>query len=270
LFLINTKKDLPNPKAEEFTKFMSIRKRRSYLETIASLNTRLLWPDISVSYSQKVFEVHDFYLRLLPNYVVKYIGIPTYDYLAGLRANTLLSRSIILIDQGLSNRNFFGWNSENFEELLTNLIKISSTKGFTLYIKPHPTHLQFRKNYSKLLHNKTQIIDDAQLESVIAKTPIIIGFFSTLLLPLAALPHTTLITLENHPAGKLDVSKSFIDAGVAHPVYSLEELPWALEHIELLHQQQLPNKKKFEEEWLYKFDGKAGERLRDILLSDEL
>ncbi|MDX5481750.1 MAG: hypothetical protein LPK07_08710, partial [Hymenobacteraceae bacterium] len=113
-------------------------------------------------------------------------------------------------------------------------------------------------------------INDEQLLSLAPTVPIVLGFYSTYLMPFAALPHTTLITYENHPAGRLNVSKSFIDAGVAHPIYDLEELHEVLPRIEEIHRKQLPNKAKFTEDWLYKFDGKSGERLRDILLSDDL
>ncbi|GAA4442034.1 hypothetical protein GCM10023188_41250 [Pontibacter saemangeumensis] len=89
-------------------------------------------------------------------------------------------------------------------------------------------------------------------------------------MPFAAFAHTTVVTYEDHPAGNFLVSKPFTEAGVAQPIYDLEELHSILQNLKALHQKQLPHKAKFTEEWMYKFDGKAGERLRDILLSDAL
>ncbi|MDX5423409.1 MAG: hypothetical protein LPK14_14225, partial [Hymenobacteraceae bacterium] len=157
----------------------------------------------------------------------------------------------------------------NYKQCLLQISKIVASHGYHLYVKPHPTQESFYKEYL-VDHVAASIIDFDELHEKLAGNNIVIGFFSTLLLPLTALPHTTVLTLENHPAGRLNVSKSFIDAGVAHPIYDLEELHEVLPRIEEIHRKQLPNKAKFTEDWLYKFDWKSGERLRDILLSDDL
>jgi hypothetical protein len=268
LFLNETQKTLPEAEATLFKQFYKLRKKHSYPETIAKLNTPILWPDESITYSRKVFDVHKHSIKLSDNYPIHYIGIPSFDHLANINQTVSPQKNILFLDQGLSNRGYFGWTKQAFIQLLKQLENSALQAGFKLYIKPHPTHPDF-KQYGKYLKHSI-IIDDSELTRLIPDSNVILGFFSTLMLPLAAMQHTTLITLENHPIGKLDVSKSWIDAGVAHPVYSLEDLAWALKNIELLHQRQLPNKKQFEQDWLYKFDGKAGERLRTILLSDEL
>ncbi|NEM98260.1 polysialyltransferase family glycosyltransferase [Pontibacter burrus] len=272
LFLLKTLKNLPEPEKSFLSNYIKLRRRSTFHTVKQKVLSELRLPSAYISYSPKVFSVHQHFDNLRPDFSVHYIGVPMYDELANHIHNVepvSKSNNILLVDQGLANRNLLGWNKNSYKQFLKNLSNYCQSAGFTLSIKFHPSDTNAIRNYD-LGNLPANVIDDAQLAQILPHTPVIIGFFSTLLLPLAALPHTTLITLENHPIGKLDVSKSFVDAGVAHPVYSLDELPAVLGNIEQLHQQQLPNKKKFEEEWLYKFDGKAGERLRDILLNDEL
>ncbi|MBJ6119338.1 hypothetical protein JAO76_14100 [Pontibacter sp. BT310] len=273
LFLLNTLRKLPEPEKSFLKDYTRLRRKSTYHTIKQKVISELRLPNAYISYSPKVFSVHQHFDKIRTDHVVHFIGVPLYDELANTiyKADSLISqsKSIVLIDQGLANRNLLGWRIDSYKQFLKELNHYCHLSGFTLHIKFHPSDINAVSDYN-LNKISVKIIDDTQLKQLLPHTPVIIGFFSTLLLPLAAMSHTTLITLENHPAGKLDVSKSFVDAGVAHPVYSLDELPEALNNIEQLHQQQLPNKKKFEQDWLYKFDGKAGERLRDILLSNEL
>lgn len=273
LFLLNTLKKLPEPKKSFLSNYIKLRRKSTFHTIKQKVHSELRLPSAYISYSPKIFSVHQHFDRLHSDYSVHYIGVPMYDELANLSRDIDLTSSkfknILFVDQGLANRNLLGWDKDSYRQFLKDLSKYCHSAGFTLSIKFHPSDINAIRDYD-LARLPFHVIDDTQIKQLLPHTPVIIGFFSTLLLPLAAMPHTTLITLENHPIGKLGVSKSFVEAGVAHPVYSLDELPTVLENIEQLHQQQLPNKKKFEEKWLYKFDGKAGERLRDILLSDEL
>ncbi|MBB6610836.1 hypothetical protein H7F15_07295 [Pontibacter sp. Tf4] len=241
------------------------RSQSSFVELASSIKTLDRIAQNYISFSAGVFKIHKIVDHLPPDHPVRYIGIPYYDKLASV-TQLAVQRAIIFIDQPLAEHHLLGWTPAYKVDFAERLKHITQLLNYKVYIKPHPLQDITIWQYSKNI----ELIDDSRLQDIVGSIPIVLGFYSTYLLPLAAMPHTTLITLENHPAGRLDVSKSFIDAGVAHPVYSLDELPVALENIDQLHQQQLPHKKKFEEEWLYKFDGKAGERLRDILLSDEL
>ncbi|MEJ8756233.1 polysialyltransferase family glycosyltransferase [Pontibacter sp. H259] len=266
LFLLNTLKALPETESNFLKNYIKIRKKNSIWDTYKLIISPLRLTDAFICFSEKTYAVHQAIDHLPPNYPVHYIGIPFFDHLTFIKPRESIQKTILFIDQGLAIPRLFGWNKQNFKEFQDGLVLICAKYGHLLKIKLHPRQNPQDWETSGIV----SVVTDEQLPQIIAETNIVLGFTSTLLLPLAALEHITLLTLENHPAGKLDVSKSFIDAGVAHPIYSLDELPWALENIEALHKKQLPNKRQFEEDWLYEFDGKAGERLRDILLSYEL
>jgi hypothetical protein len=266
LFLKNSIRQFSEEDAAFAKEYISVRHRKNYLETFKIVKSLKRIADCYISFSPKVYEVHEQHDHLTRSQRVHFIGIPYFDELATVK-QTVPERAILFIDQPLAEKNLLQWSLAYKKAFVEELATIARQHNYKLYVKPHPQQdiapwQDIRKDVS--------IINDEELLQLSGSIPIVIGFYSTYLMPFAAMPHTTLITLENHPAGNLNVSKSFVNAGVAHPVYSLAELPEALHNIAHLHQQQLPDKKKFEQDWLYKFDGKAGERLRDILLSDEL
>ncbi|NDK55126.1 polysialyltransferase family glycosyltransferase [Pontibacter fetidus] len=265
LFLRNSIRKFGKEDAAFAKSYISVRGKHNYFQTFKLIASPKRTADCYISFSPKVYQVHQQYDHLPSNQKVHFIGVPYFDKLAKVKSSTP-ERSILFIDQPLAEKQLLQWSLDYKSDFAKALATKAQQHNYKLYVKLHPKQDGFIwKSIST-----TEIIDDAKLEEKCGSIPIVLGFYSTYLMPLAAMPHTTLITLENHPIGKLDVSKSWIDAAVAHPIYSLDELPWALENIEVLHQKQLPNKKQFAEDWLYKFDGKAGERLRDILLSDEL
>ncbi|MEJ8803033.1 hypothetical protein [Pontibacter sp. H249] len=269
IFLRNSIKDLSKEELFFFSAFYNIRSKNDFINTFKIIDSPLRTANIYISFSSKTFDVHKYYDHLSNNKKVHFIGIPSYDHLVDLKPKTKAKSQILFIDQGLVTRRFFGWTEAIYKHFIVQFNKICSIHGYQLLVKLHPIQPETDIKLWSSLSN-ARIIENEDLMLQLPFTRLIVGFSSTYLLPLAALEYTTLITLENHPAGKLDVSKSFIDAGVAHPVYKLEELHQILPNIAQFHQQQLPNKAKFTEEWMYKFDGKSGERLRNILLSNEL
>jgi hypothetical protein len=266
LFLKNSIQQFSEEDAAFAKAYISVRGRQNYLETFKLIASPKRLADCYITFSPKVYEVHQQHDHLSASQKVHFIGIPYFDELAKVKP-TIPERAILFIDQPLAEKHLLQWSPEYKDAFVKELTTIARRHNYKLYVKPHPK--QDLAPWQDISEEVT-IVNDAQLLELSGSIPIVLGFYSTYLMPFAAFENTTLITLENHPAGKLDVSKSFMDAGVAHPVYSLDELPKALDNIEQLYQQQLPNKKKFEQDWLYKFDGKAGERLRDILLSNEL
>ncbi len=224
-------------------------------------------PTAYLAISKKTFEFHQTAGNLAHDKPYSTIGIPTFDKLAHLKPAPALQSNVLFIDQGLATMGLLGWTPKNHAHFLEEFASSCKSRGYVLHIKPHPR--QAASTWAILRrHSHVKIVSDEELKEILPYTRLIVGFMSTYLLPLAAMPHTALITLENHPTGRLDVSKSFIDAGVVHPVYDVDELNQGLDQIAELNRQQRPNKATFTEEWLYKFDGKAGERLREILLRD--
>ncbi|WP_187263194.1 polysialyltransferase family glycosyltransferase [Pontibacter beigongshangensis] len=270
IFLRNTARELPEPFSDFLREFIKIRSQYSYLDTFKKLKTPLRTADFYISFCPKTHSVHEHYDYLLAQQKVYFTGIPYFDRLATVTAAPQPEvKSLLFVDQGLAHRELFGWNRHYYKQLVQQVIEQAARLDYHIYLKPHPEQSPWEQGLWPSYYNTT-VIDNDHLLKLLPKVSLVMGFFSTYLLPLVAMKHTTVLTLENHPAGRLDVSKSFIDAGVAYPLYNMQDLEWALQHIDELHQQQLPHKAKFTEDWLYKFDGKSGERLRDILLQDEL
>ncbi|MCC9168863.1 polysialyltransferase family glycosyltransferase [Pontibacter harenae] len=265
-FLNKSIKELPEE--EEFIRsYIEVRRNHNYLDSFKRFPTDKRVADTYISFSPKVFETHQKHDYLPQEHRVYFIGVPYFDAFHYSQALSI-QKAILFIDQPLAEHRLLNWTPAYKEAFVRQLVKMCSLHNYRLYIKPHP--IQNVKPWLEQNAKETTLLTNEQLLASCKSFPIIMGFYSTYLMPFAALEHTTLLTYENHPAGNFLVSKPFVDAGVAHPVYDLNELHEILPNIEKLHQKQLPNKKKFEEDWLYKFDGKAGARLRDILLSDNL
>lgn len=266
LFLLNSIKRFPIADAAFIKEFIRIRRKYNFLDTAVRIKSPKRQAAFYISFSERVFHTHQQYDVLSEQQKVFYIGIPYFDKLASVIPAAPI-RAVLLIDQPLVEHGLLHWKEGKKRQFIQGLTQVCSKNHFKLYVKPHPDQniLLWQQSQSTV-----ELINDDQLLAIAPSIPLILGFYSTLLMPFAAFAHTAVVTYENHPIGRIDVSKSFIEAGVAHPIYDLEELHNILQHVETLHQKQLPKKAKFTEEWMYKFDGKAGERLRDILLSDEL
>lgn len=265
LFLIRSKKLLPPAEATFYNSYIKIRATNNWLETFKRTVSPFRLPSAYIVFNERALNVYKHYDKYPQDTKIHKIGIPIFDGYYKVRKNHLQSNNIILIDQGLAERGLYGWTEPYYHSFLQQLKLIAQTHGYQLHVKPHPK----QNNLGLIQKLNIPIVTDESILELLSKTSVIAGFASTFLLPLIAQKYLTLFTLENHPAGSLNVSKPFIEAGVAEPIYSLNELDNLLLKIEELHQKQLPNKAKFTEEWMYKFDGRAGERLRDILLSSE-
>ncbi len=267
LFLNNTITSASPENAAFLKQFISIRKENSAFTTFQKLKSPKRFADTYISFSPKIFEVHRKHDGLPIDQEVHYIGVPYFDQLARVQVTCIAAKAVLFIDQPLAEQGLLQWDMAYKQQFVQALTQICSHQGYVLYVKCHPR--QDPTPWEKAQeHALCKLLENNQIAALAPAIPLVLGFYSTYLMPFAAMAHTTLITYENHPAGKLDVSKPFTDAGVAHPVYNMEQLQASFSMTERLHQQQLPNKAKFTKEWLYKFDGKAGERLRAILLRD--
>ncbi|MFT2010071.1 polysialyltransferase family glycosyltransferase [Pontibacter sp. 13R65] len=265
LFLNRTIRHSTPEDAAFLRTFISTRRKYNFLVTFKKIKDPKRLADYYISFSSKVFEIHRTHESLTSDQKVHFIGVPYFDKLAGM-VEAQKKRNIIFIDQPLAENQLLGWTKESKEQFAKEFIRMCQQANYNLFIKPHPLQdLSMWQEQAK--KNKITLITDGQLKASLPFTPVIIGFYSTYLMPLAAMRHTTLLTLENHPAGPFNVSKPFVEAGVSHPVYLLEELPQLLSEIDIIHQKQINNKNTFANDWLYIFDGKSGDRLKAILLS---
>lgn len=268
MFLNNTIKCSSHENAVFLKQFIETRRKYNSLDTFRNFKSPKRFAGKYISFSPNIFKIHQEHDALPADQKVHFIGIPYFDHFANLQP-VKITRVILVIDQPLAEQGLLKWDVKAKNEFVEKLTQICKKLDFKLYVKPHP-----KQNLSLWIEAEQKglckIINDVELEKIAPTVPVVLGFYSTLLMPFAAFQHTTLVTYENHPAGDFLVSRPFVEAGVAQPIYELEELHGILQDVEALHQKQLPHKAKFTEEWMYKFDGKAGDRLRDILLSDDL
>ncbi|WP_196265979.1 glycosyltransferase family 52 [Pontibacter rufus] len=269
LFLLNSIKKF-SPEDAAFVKhFISIRRTHTFAATARKITSPKRQARFHISFSPNIFAVHQHNDILPPDQKVYFTGVPYFDHLAHVKATPTTSRAILLIDQPLAEHGLLKWDKKYKADFVHILTRICRQYNYKLYVKPHPRQdLEIWRQAQQL--SLCYMIDDKQLGELTPTIPLVLGFYSTYLMPFASFKHTTLITYENHPAGGFLVSRPFVEAGVAHPIYDLQELHAILPDIAQLHQQQLPNKIKFTEAWMYKFDGKSGERLREILLRNDL
>ena len=258
---------LLKPENSAFAKeFVQVRSKYNYLDTFRRIKSDKRLADYYIGFSPKIFE--SFKAHEAPYFggSVKYIGIPYFDKLAALTP-AAPGKNILLIDQPLAEQGLLQWDMKYKTAFASTLISVCQKHQYQLYIKPHPKQdLTFWQKYEK--QNQCTLVNDERLMQLAPGIPVVLGFYSTYLMPFAAYPHTSVITFENHPAGDYVVSKPLAEAGVAHPIYTLDELHDILQKPDIILKQQLPHKAAFIEDWMYKFDGKSGERLRDILAGD--
>jgi hypothetical protein len=113
-----------------------------------------------------------------------------------------------------------------------------------------------------------ELIDTDALREHAPSTRIVLANTSSLQIPFAGLPHTVMIALEIHPEPGDLLAEPFVRAGIARPVVSFDELERALREPHALELEQAPHKRRFVEQFLGVFDGRAGARLHEILASD--
>lgn len=263
LFLHQTISQSTPEDAAFINQYIRTRSKYNFLVTFKKITNPKRLADFYISFSPKVFEIHQVHENLPADQKVHFIGVPYFDELAAT-APAVSQKIILFIDQPIAEQGLLGWTMESKKAFTRKIAEICQQHSYSLYIKPHPL-----QNISPWLEQakrfNIRLIDDQQLLQCVSSVPLVLGFYSTYLMPLAALPHITLFTLENHPIGKLNVSKPFTDAGVAQPVFNLEELQQLLSRVDEFHEQQLQHKAKFTEDWLYRFDGKSGNRLKEVL-----
>jgi hypothetical protein len=137
-----------------------------------------------------------------------------------------------------------------------------------LHVKRHPADTH--DAWSPYLDSAgVTMIDDQRLMELVPVTGTVLGTFSTLQLPLAALAHIALITLEIHPQTGPFPSKPFVDAGVAAAASNFSQLRALLRDRDGLRASQTPHKPAFIKQFMHRFDGQSGARLRDTIVAND-
>lgn len=266
-FFKNTVKNLSRMHADFLIHYFNIRKKESIAKTFELVKSEYRLADEYISFSPKIFDFHILNDHLPATYPVKFIGCPSFDYLAELKIENPGNQTILFIDSGFETQLLFGWNENNKRVFLQHLLDFSESTGKKLLIKIHPygnVNL-----YEEIIRNKNaSIINNAQFIDGIKSSTIVIGFYSTLMMPLMAMKHTVCFSLEMHPAPVTKPLSGFLTrTGASQQINTWGELHKACQDIDKLYQQQLLVKEKFIKDWLYKFDGKSSERFIEALHS---
>lgn len=219
--------------------------------------------DEYVAFSPETFEFHRVQ-DCVGDDRVRFIGIPYADAFAGLSPAATLD-SAVVIDHQFQNAGLFGWDSAFKHEWAQKLADAVAKVGLRLAVKTHPGDRS--GSWDELARaGRVDMLDHKGLVEVMPRVRVVLGTFSTMQLPLAALPHTCVIALEIHPKPGNFPSRRLVDAGVTDAVTSFEELAHALSDLEAIHARQRPHKARFEKQFLHALDGKASLRLREMLV----
>ncbi len=189
------------------------------------------------------------------------IGFPIFDSLVGIKEGIKTDNNrILLIDQPFYEKSLLGWTLKHKQEFIDRLLKT----GKEILVKPHPlNNVKFWNDYPTI----KVITKNNDFIRVLTASKIVLGFNSTLLLPLAALNNKVIFALENHPVKQVRpyFSSFLTESGVAKLIMTSDELEKELENLSELMESQNKNKEQFTKDWLYQFDGKSKSRLTTIL-----
>jgi hypothetical protein len=268
-FFLNTVSKLPEEKAGFLKDYFKIRSNNSVFQTFRLVNSTLRLADCYISFSKKIFEFHRQSDHLPENYPVRFIGCPAFDYLSEYAHLQKHGDDILFIDNAFETQNLFGWNNENKIRFLDELVTFASRQQRQLWIKIHPYSNMAAYQNCKENANVHIINDEKDFKESILSTHVVIGFYSTLLMPLMALDHTVCFSLEMHPE-RLDykLSSFLVNTGAIKGIDSWDELQLEFNDLQKNFAEQEKNKQSFVDQWMYKFDGRASERLKNILLDE--
>ncbi len=269
LFFQRTVRALPKPYKCFLEQYFQVRSSKSVFETFKEINNPLRVADTYISFSPKIFEFHQKSDYLPQGYPVHFIGCPSFDYLAEVIDGQSGGTNILFIDNAFETQHLFGWDESNKIKFLSQLVNFAVAHNKQLYIKPHPYTVP--KVYEAAKQNKRVTFIGSHksfIESII-DTQVVIGFYSTLLMPLMALKNTVCFSLEMHPLKlKKEPSAFLVNTGATKRIATWEELKNAFDQLDQIHNDQKQVKNKFLKNWLYKFDGQSTERLKSVLLDE--
>ncbi len=219
--------------------------------------------DAYLAYSPEIFRYHQEIDEIGPEVPVHFTGVPQFDPFRKT-AQSIIPSSVLLIDHQYANAGHFGWNLSFREQWAKELLTRVEDVGRQLYVKTHPEDRSGVWD-PYVAAKRVQMIDSGQVHK--HGFEIITGALSTLLLPLAAQDHTTLLTLEIHPEPGHFASAPLVDAGIAEPCFSWAEFSHALITSDILFKRQFERKALFIPEFLFVLDGKSGDRVRRAILN---
>lgn len=260
---------LPPREAARIARFALASAGGASLKTLSAA-ADLRRPDRYVSFSPECFAFHR-ELDLVPPELAdrtRFVGVPQFDcFRSGQGGGGADAESVVLVDHQLHNTGFMGWNPEHHRRWVEGIHAAVTARGRRIVVKTHPG--ERRSPWAEHTDGSVEIVPSVELLAERARSAqVALGIMSTLQLPLAGLDHTATITVEIHPRPNQVLSSRLVEAGVAHPVASFEELGAALDRAPRIHREQRAAKPAFVERFLHRLDGRSGERLTEALLAE--
>ncbi len=221
---------LPPREAARIARFALPSVGGASLETLGAA-ADLRRPDRYVSFSPECFAFHRELDRVPPELAERtvYVGVPQFDCFRSENADAEPgSGTVVLVDHQLHNIGFMGWNPAHHRAWVEGIHAAVTSSGRRLVVKAHPGERS--SPWAEYTDGSVEVVPSIEeLERRARSARVALGIMSTLQLPLAGLDHIATIAVEVHPRPNQVLSSRMVDAGVAHPVFSYEELRAALE-----------------------------------------
>lgn len=267
-FFQNTLKSSSVKNRDFMRMFFSLRSRFSMLETFDKIEHENLRLDKYICFNnncKKWYTIkHKIKEKTQSDCIL--IGLPYYDDYFEIKGVNGSLKNILFVDQPFFEQSLFGWTKEIKRDFINQIIKLKGDAKF--YVKEHPIG---NREFWNQFENKIIVVKEENWMEVLSKTNIVIGFYSTLLLPLAAMNNKVMFTFENHPIKQTEnLFSDFLTKNeVAEQCLTVNDFFDCLENIVKLQRKQNSKKLNFINNYLYKFDGKSKERLFNLIISDE-
>lgn len=226
-------------------------------------------PDRYVSFSPECFAFHRDFDRVPAEMAQQtvFTGVPQFDCFRDDREPEPDSGDVLLVDHQLHNSGVLGWDERFHREWAGEIHAAVAGSGRRLVVKAHPGDRS--SAWSGFGDGSVELVPSiAALERRARSARLALGAMSTLQLPLAGLEWMASVAVEVHPRKGVVLSSRMAEAGVSLPVSSFEQLREALADVPALQERQRAAKPAFVERFLHRLDGRAGERLAEVLLAE--
>ncbi len=269
-FLFRSERALPKNTRVRFQEYKQNRSLYNSLKAYdETSDVSFLRPSKFVSFSLINFKYYQRMYRLNEDEVAKqveFIGFPYFDdfHVQSLKFAGSKKNQILYIDQPFEQDEIHGWTMDLKEKFINDLVHICDENKITLCVKTHPrSQITIWEKHKSIV-----IVEQAELVSTSMESIALLGYYSTLLIPLISLKNSICVTLDIHPDGEEKLSSFFTELGVAKSITDLTQLESILIQKEAILSAQNENRAHFIENVFYKFDGKSSLRLKKALESN--
>jgi hypothetical protein len=267
LFFELTRFFLPSGYKNFLAEYKKVRLHNSILDTFLTIKNGLRNADHYISFAPGVFKFHQRLDGLSDQQEVSFIGLPYFDYIKNdlSRSFDPYNKKVVFVDSAFHLQDSYGWTTNTRLIFLKKLNAAVGSAGFELWIKKHPLdHSDFWNG------ENWHIIEQEEWFSCWKDFHIVLGEYSTLMIPLAVLAHTICFCFETHPVGGYKTSGFLVDGGVCDEIENPGNIAAVLKNPEQLreiHQRHSFSKENFLKNWLTFLDGTSTQRFSELIIS---